>query len=910
VVNNTIQLDAGTLKVNTAGSAFVREASSVILDTSIVSGTLELTTANNGSITVGADSSAGTMKLTANGSGSISRSGDCTLTGTMVNLTSDIGQIGSNIAPIQTAAGTLLLNTAGNAYVNEANNVTLGASAVSGTLKLTTASNGSITIGGNSSAGPLKLIAHGNGVIDRSGNFTLSGGVVNLESGSGDIGSNAVPIQVETGTLILTTAGSSYVNANENVVLGASAVTGILELATVNGSITVGADSTAGTLNLTANGIDCSGNFTLTGTIVNLVAISSDIGSEVAPIQTDAGTLTLSTTGNSYVNEADDVILGASTVSVSLNLTTANNGSITVGANSSAGTMNLMANGNGLIDRFGNFTLTGTFVNLASGSGDIGSNVTPIKTTAGTLTLNTSGGSYVNETNSVILDSSTVVGTLELTTSNNGSIFIGANSSAGTMTLAANGSGSIDRSGNFTLTGATVNLASGSGHIGSNETHIWTSAGTLTMNTTGSSYVDESDSVTLGASTIGGTLKLVTAGSGVITVGANLSAATVDLSGAGGIDRSDNWTITANTVNFASDSGDIGSIGSRLQMDTASLSVTSDSSVFLANTGTRALSITGIDVGPTFSISSTSAIANVGNVLADNISESTVANNAGISSTAQLGKAGSLTVLSANGSGNVTVSGQTLGADLDLSSGTGSISATNLQVSTVSANTSGTGVVTLAILGSGTVDDSTSGGNLTVTATQGLTVNSLEASNGSIFATAQNGPLAIGAGETIFSSGGNVLLQSANAETGTIFFGTGSQVYAAPGSRKVGKINIVVGPNGAPIAINPKAPPNITTTITRGGSINFGRKDSILANAPTNSISAIGKSVVFNVTSRRHAVNPITLNGDVHIGAGETPIAFSPLADDDIGDHDDNGAIVDTGDVSEDTLEFEQAMAE
>src|SRR5262249_8708060 len=119
---------AGTVKVNTNGSVFVRQTGNVVLDPSGSNAgdaqTFSLATspASNGSININGNVTAGAIILTAGGSGSISASG-VTLIADSIGLTSSTGNIGSSVvAPVETeanmaAASTVSANSGGNGNV-------------------------------------------------------------------------------------------------------------------------------------------------------------------------------------------------------------------------------------------------------------------------------------------------------------------------------------------------------------------------------------------------------------------------------------------------------------------------------------------------------------------------------------------------------------------------------------------------------------------------------------------------------------------------------------------------------------------------------------------------------------------------------------------------------------------------
>jgi hypothetical protein len=168
--------------------------------------TFDLTT-SGGNITVVGQLSADNVSLTTVGSASILEGASGVVSGITVNLTASTGTIGSPIAsinlPLQTQAQTLIVNTAGNVYVNQTGSVTLGDS--SGRIFKLIVASGDLTLGGNlnynSSTGPdltatTKLQVTSGNIIYSSGG--VGGGTISLVASAGTIGSVNVPVQAYT----------------------------------------------------------------------------------------------------------------------------------------------------------------------------------------------------------------------------------------------------------------------------------------------------------------------------------------------------------------------------------------------------------------------------------------------------------------------------------------------------------------------------------------------------------------------------------------------------------------------------------------------------------------------------------------------------------------------------------------
>ena len=117
-----------------------------------------------------------------------------------------------------------------------------------------------------------------------------------------------------------------------------------------------------------------------------------------------------STGGGELVVKTDGTITTTGTISSSdLTLeTTGNNANILLNSNISASsTGNIIADGSGDISQLNGQVLSGGLMNLSSGSGEIGSSGNALDTAVTTLSVNTSGNVYVNESDALSVEDST-----------------------------------------------------------------------------------------------------------------------------------------------------------------------------------------------------------------------------------------------------------------------------------------------------------------------------------------------------------------------------------------------------------------------------------------------------------------------------------------------------------------------
>lgn len=852
----------------TAGNNIVVRSSGPIRTTGAVrANTVHLETLSDSlsdeNISIGADAgrAGGTTTIIAAAAGNITQTAGTTgrILGATISLSSTSGSIGtSNSALLPTVATTsLTANTSGSVFILNTGSVTLGASsagqtflvAATGNVTTTAPINGGVSLGlqsiGTSGAVLLNdnVSATTNATFTASGNIsqaagktisiTSGGGTVTFNSTMGSIGSTGA------GDIDITAAGPTTITA----ITGGSGVF-LNKLGT--GSVTLSESRAVSTFQLTS-----AGSVSVTGPVT-------------------AANVTLQASDGSNAGFALGGNIGSTT-----------------------GTTTISADGTGNITRT-NGSLLGSSVVLSTENGSIGTNASPIQTTSARISANTggSGNVFVNSTGTVTLLASVgggSGGTFRVQTLNNGSLTIGGNVGAAgaNVTLAANGTGSITRAvGNFTVTGDSVTLTSGTGSLGTVTAPLQTSASSLSANTAGTTaslFVDNTGTgpLTIGASTAGSTLQIrsngaittsgaliatVTTlraqeGNSDVTIGADIGkvggTTTIAASGLGNITQTGGDILGA-TATLSSGGGDIGSLASPIQTSASRIlfSTTGGGDVFVeapaaVNLGPSSGGATG-----TFQLTAPGVITVSGAIGGGTVTLQTLNNsNVVLATGALVGSLGSTVTILADGSGNITQIATTTtvqGGSVNFITSTGNIgtsaqpirtAATNLIANT--ASQSGMlGSVVISNSGAVSVDNSGAGSLFSVTATGNLTIGDVTAGNGSVSLVSTLGNVGVMAGSQVTAGNGDLLIQTNNATTGTVQIGQNAAVSAISPVPGQGNVRIFIGPAPkTPIAGT--TPANVTPVVSGGGQIFYGT-GTVTAIAPTNTITAKGANVIFN----------------------------------------------------------------
>jgi hypothetical protein len=266
--------------------------------------------------------------------------------------------------------------------------------------------------------------------------------------------------------------------------------------------------------------------------------------------------------------------------------------------------------------------------------------------------------------------------------------------------------------------------------------------------------------------------------------------------------------------------------------------------------------------------SSNGSIVNAGTITGTAASGSTATslNAVTIINTGSVTGSSGANIQLSDSSGDLTVSGAS-GTITAVGSGAvsimaaGNVSATQQQITGTLKGTAGKGYAISTANGNLTVGNITAGqGNLSITS--GTT------------ASGTANTLTVAAGATVLAHEGNTTVENADVSKGSILIGNSAivEAYTATTNTSLGNVNIVIGAvPGSPTNLDPsQRPSNVLVNVVGTGKIYWGTSNtsgqSIVANAPTNTINSFNRTVIFNVGSTR-LPSAITLNGAVTVVA-------------------------------------------
>ncbi|WP_227791723.1 hypothetical protein [Burkholderia sp. BE17] len=414
-----------------------------------------------------------------------------TITAKGAVLTSDNGPIGA-VGPgtVQTAVSRLGVNSAGDAFVNNAGAMTVAAeSANNGNLTLST-TNGTMTVG---SVALTPLIGGNAAGLTFSGVSANGSGNASLTAGG--TGSDVLITQsVTSGSGAIDVTANRNVTFNNGVAQTGAGATGIVSLTATNGQIVDNeAASTAvvigNTLNATAaNGIGTAASAGGPGS-------AGDLATQVANL--DA---VITGTGNAVVQNS-----GALNVMGSVGANTLNVGS-TAGITVSGP---IVASG-GTVDLTSGMSALGS-TGLANNAGGV---TLASDVTTGTLAINSSG--LVRQTQGTINDTSLRVNTARFTTGNSAILNNGTStlteagsSVAGNYTITTQGTlnqtGATTVGGSFSESGETGGTVSGMVKVGGNYSGVNQTSGGGSITAGGSNSAVNNNAALTGVVTANGT---------------------------------------------------------------------------------------------------------------------------------------------------------------------------------------------------------------------------------------------------------------------------------------------------------------------------------------------------------------------------------------------------------------------
>jgi hypothetical protein len=780
---------------------------------------------SSGNLTV-----SGTATNLATNSGGTTSFGLTTLTGGLT--TTSVGDI-TQTGAITTGAPSSITSTTGDVTLTNPNNSFFGATSLSG-VDVTVVASGDLNV---------LIAATGDAAATSTGNLTVSGTAVNLATNSG--GTTSFGLTTLTGGLTTTSVGD--ITQTGAITTGApssiSSSTGDITLTNPGNSFfgatsltaTLGdlgfAGSVAGSLTTTSGGATSFGTTTLTG---GLTTTSVGDITQTGAITTGAASSISSSTGDIALTNPGNSFFGATALS---------GVDVTVVA---VGDLNALitATGTAAATSTGNLTVSGTAVNLATNSG--GATSFGLTTLTGGLTTTSVGD--ITQTGAITTGApssiTSTTGDIALTNPNNS--FFGATSLSGVdvtvvaagnlnALIAATGNAAATSTGNLTVSGTAVNLATNSG--GTTSFGVTTLTGGLTTLSVGD--ITQTGAITTGApssiTSTTGDITLTNAGNSFFGA-TSLTATLGDLGFAGSVAGS-LTTTSGGATSFgtttltggltATSVGDITQTGA-ITTGAASSLTSSTGDIVLTNPGNSffgATTLTGVDVTVVAAGDLNALIAATGNAAATSSGNLTVSgtavnlatNSGGATSFGLTTLTGGLTTTSV---GDITQTGAiTTGAPSSITSTTGDITLTNAGNSFFGATSL---TATLGDLGfAGSVAGSlttTSGGATsfgTTTLTGGLTATSV----GDI---TQTGAIITGAASSVTSSTGDITLTN----PGNSFFGATSLSGVDVTVVAAGDLNALIAATGNAAATSSG---NLTVSGTAinlatnsGGTTSFG----------------------------------------------------------------------------------------
>lgn len=914
-----IHTDVNTLTANTTGNnVFIVEADGLTLGSSSAGSLFN--------ISVGADfTTAGASTITApniaiaatgagndiiinsdfNAAASLSLTAADAITRTAGKLTTPLltlsstggGAIGAAGQEIVTAAVTIVVNSSGSTFVNEADSVNLGASSV-GNLTLNTGAGGNITLSGNSTAtGTVTLTTAGAGTIN-SNAFLLTSDTVSLTSDTGAIGSAGTPFNINANNLVVNSSAAAFVSEFNSVNFNSSNVAD-LSIATLAGNLVVNGNSTAsGTLALSAAGaITNSGANTLTANTLNLSA-TGNIGASGSEIRSDAVNLTANTTGaDVYVIEANGVNLGSSSAgslfdlsvgasittsmaatitapSISITATGAGN-DITISSNFNASTGITLTAADAIVRTSG--TLAAPLVTLRStGGGNIGAAGQEIVTNAGALAIFSTGTAFVNETDSVNLNASTV-GSVSITTGGGGSIAItGSSTVTGTMTLTS--AAAITDAGGFVLNADTLNL-NAAADIGAVGARVLTNANTLAANTTGANvFLSEANGVSLAASSASSRFDLSVGGNFTTGGAAVISAPNIVIATTGpGATLTVNSDLNASTALSLTSDGIITRTAGKLSSATVSLSTTGGGNIGAA--GQEIVTDAGALVVSTAGSAFIDELNSV-NLNASSVGDLTL-RTAGGGQIAVTGNTTATGTLTLNASGAITdAAGFTLGSgNIALTSGADigtAFAPVHTSGASLALNTSGNSFISQSGVAT-VVNASTVGGTLQFTSSTNVSVGGVLSTGSMLFTTSGNAAININAAASAATSvtlttalGGSVAVGAAGVLSSGGNLQVNSNLISNDGTIRSTSATGQVTLSGAQVggAVSLAGTGNVSTA--GSGSVSVQSGAVTLGGAQTISTGANGTVNVTGLTS-------VTSNGATTVAGAPVTITTPSL---------------------------------
>ena len=434
----------------------------------------------------------------------------------------------------------------------------------------------------NGTGATVTLNAGTGGTITDNGGVGIATGTLDITRAL-SVGALGATLDVNVDTLsIANVSGNAYVRESNTVDLNTVTVGGILDVTATAGNITateINATGGGTTLTAEAGGIAAgdinAGAQTVTldanGAITNIagdidagilnITDAASVGTTLANLDTNVATLQMSKVdGGSYITNEVGIVLNPVSADGALYVTTEAGDITATDVDTSNDNVILTAAGN-IVTEDINTNGTGATVTLNAGAGStitdnggagiasgtlditralsVGASGAPLDVNIDTLNIaNVSGGTYILETNGINLNTVTVGGILDVTSTAGDITATDVDTSNDNVTLTAAGS-IVTEDINTNGTGATVTLNAGTGGTITDNGGSGIATGTLDItralsvgalgatldvnvdtlsiaNVSSNAYVRESNTVDLNTVTVGGILD-VTATAGDIT---------------------------------------------------------------------------------------------------------------------------------------------------------------------------------------------------------------------------------------------------------------------------------------------------------------------------------------------------------------------------------------------------------
>jgi trimeric autotransporter adhesin len=466
----------------------------------------------------------GTGNLTISGTGAVSQTSGALVIKGATSVTAGA----ANSVTLNTATndfqGDLSVVSGNNVSLRDANALVLGASNVSGTLTVVTA--GAVTQSGALSVtGATSLTAGAANDITLNNAANNFGGAVSTVSGrnvaltdanaltlgastvSGTLGVNTTGAIAQSGALIVAGATTLAAGAANNITLTTTTnnFTGAVSVASGNNvslrdanALDLGASTVSGTLAVTTNGALTQSGALAVGGATTLVAGA-------------ANSITLNNAGNDFT--------GAVAVTSGLNVSLADVNALVLGASTVSGTLGISTAGD--ITQTGTLAVTGA-TTLAAGAANNIALTTTTNNFTGAVSVASGNNVSLRDTNALALGASNVSGTLTVVTA-----------------------GAVTQSGALSVTGATSLAAGATNDITLNNATNNFGGAVSTVSGRNVALTD-GDAISLGASAVSGTLNINAGGAITQTGAVTVIGATTLAAGA-----ANDITLTTATNNFA-----------------------------------------------------------------------------------------------------------------------------------------------------------------------------------------------------------------------------------------------------------------------------------------------------------------------------------------------------------------------